>query len=217
MSNSIGRPSISPGSEESIISPLKRSLDVIVSLCLLVPAMIGILIFAALVRAVDGSAPLFVQCRVGQNGRPFNLYKLRTMKAASPEVPTHEAPGSAVTALGRLMRRTKIDELPQLLNVLRGDMSLVGPRPCLPSQVELIALRKQHGVLALRPGITGLSQLAGLDMSRPLELAQTDALYLGKWSLKRDLAIIARTFLGGGSGDFIRLQALRTEDVSQPD
>jgi len=99
------------------------------------------------------------------------------------------------------LRRTKIDELPQLWNVLIGDMSLVGPRPCLPSQTQLIAERARRGVLALRPGITGVGQLAGLDMSAPVALAEADAAYLARWTLRGDVVMLIQTALGKGGGD----------------
>jgi lipopolysaccharide/colanic/teichoic acid biosynthesis glycosyltransferase len=179
----------------------KRLFDVTLATALLLPALLACLVFGVLIRLIDGSSPLFRQERVGRFGRPFQLYKLRTMRPDSPNLPTHESSTSHVTPLGRFLRRTKADELPQLVNVLRGDMSFVGPRPCLPGQIELIDRRDELGVSALRPGITGVSQIAGLDMSRPAELAIRDALYRRRWSLRADLAILARTFLGGGSGD----------------
>jgi len=109
-----------------------------------------------------------------------------------------------VTPLGRWLRRLKLDELPQLWNVLRGDMSLVGPRPCLPSQTELIAERRARGVYALRPGITGVAQVAGVDMSDPPRLAALDATYLATVSAAADLRLLLATVRGAGRGDRIR-------------
>ena len=106
-----------------------------------------------------------------------------------------------MTRSGRWIRRLKIDELPQLWNVLRGDMSFVGPRPCLPSQLVLIEARREVGVLALQPGITGVAQVAGLDMSDPARLAVADSAYCGAWSIGRDLNLLVRTFAGQGGGD----------------
>ncbi len=105
----------------------------------------------------------------------FTCYKLRTMYSYTPSVGTHEVQLSSVTPIGRRLRRWKLDELPHLWNVLRGDMSLVGPRPCLPIQSELIEKRRQMGVLDFRPGITGLAQVAGVDMSDPERLANIDS------------------------------------------
>jgi lipopolysaccharide/colanic/teichoic acid biosynthesis glycosyltransferase len=123
----------------------------------------------------DTRAPLFRQERVGRHQEPFVLVKFRTMRPDTESVATHLADVSAVTAFGRFLRRTKLDELPQLWNVLRGEMSLVGPRPCLFNQEELIAARAARRVFNARPGITGLAQVQGIDMSTPELLARTDA------------------------------------------
>jgi lipopolysaccharide/colanic/teichoic acid biosynthesis glycosyltransferase len=148
--------------------------------------------------------PIFAQRRVGRHQRGFTCYKLRTMRPDTREAATHEVSQAAVTRVGRFLRRTKLDELPQLWNVLRGEMSLVGPRPCLPSQHELIAKRQELGVYALRPGITGPAQVQGIDMSNPQRLALVDQQYLRQSSVRGDLALILRTLFGGGHGDFVR-------------
>jgi O-antigen biosynthesis protein WbqP len=109
-----------------------------------------------------------------------------------------------VTPAGRWLRRSKLDELPQLWNVLRGEMSFVGPRPCLPSQVELVAARRARGLYAIRPGITGVAQVAGLDMSDPQRLAAADAEYLETMSLRTDLRLMLMTAFGAGKGDRVR-------------
>ena len=165
-------------------------------------AAIGLLVLApvmgvvALLIAVRGGGPaIFRQVRVGQNGRPFTCLKFRTMAQGTPSVATHKVDPSQITRLGRVLRRFKLDELPQLVNVLRGEMSLVGPRPCLPSQSELIEARKERGILALRPGITGLAQVRGIDMRDPALLASVDAEYAAHQSLRLDLLIVAATFL----------------------
>ena len=183
------------------MSPLKRVLDLLICLLLAVPALIVILLVLPVVWLDTHAAPLFLQQRVGRRGRVFTILKLRTMRAGTPDRASHEIGASTITRSGNVLRRTKIDELPQLWNVLTGDMSLVGPRPCLPSQQQLIDERARRGVLELRPGITGVGQLAGLDMSEPVALAQADAAYLAPWSLWRDLLILLRTGLGKGSGD----------------
>jgi len=118
--------------------------------------------------------------------------------------PSHETGASAVTPIGRYLRRLKLDELPQLWNVLVGEMSFVGPRPCLPSQTELIASRRARGLYKIRPGITGVSQVAGIDMSEPERLALHDATYLRDMSLTTDLRLIAATILGSGRGDRVK-------------
>jgi O-antigen biosynthesis protein WbqP len=145
--------------------------------------------------------PFFLQIRLGRNEQLFRLLKIRTMFANTPQGASHEIGMASVLRTGHIIRKLKIDELPQLWNVLVGEMSLVGPRPGLPIQHELIEARRSQGVYELRPGITGVSQIAGLDMSTPKRLAESDAQYLGPWRLQRDLAILWRTVNGSGRGD----------------
>jgi len=150
---------------------------------------------------MDTRSPLFFQQRVGRWQRPFTLIKFRTMRRGTASAATHLVDASAVTPLGRWLRRTKVDELPQLWNVLRGDMSLVGPRPCLPTQFELIAERERRGVFSARPGITGLAQITDIDMSTPALLAETDAAMLSSLTLIHYIKFIGITAFGGGRGD----------------
>lgn len=152
----------------------------------------------------DTGAPLFHQIRVGRHQQPFTLVKFRTMRPDTQSVATHLANPAAVTPLGVFLRRTKLDELPQLWNVLKGDMSLVGPRPCLFNQTELIQERASRGVFAARPGITGLAQINGIDMSTPRRLAETDATMLHDLGVAAYLTYILRTVTGAGQGDPIR-------------
>jgi O-antigen biosynthesis protein WbqP len=161
-----------------------------------------ILLAIGLAIRLDSRGPvLFVQTRVGLDEKPFRLVKFRTMKPDTPELATHLISRHTVTRFGALLRRTKLDELPQLFNVLRGDMSFVGPRPCLPSQVDLIEERRRRGIFGVRPGITGLAQVAGIDMSDPARLADLDELYLTQQGLLRDIVIIAQTIVGQGGDD----------------
>ena len=150
-------------------------------------------------------SPFFLQKRVGRDQRLFTLIKFRTMKPETGSVGTHEVNPSQVTAWGRLLRKTKIDELPQLCNVLGGQMSLVGPRPCLPNQTELIQERQKLGVFSVRPGITGLAQIQGIDMSTPDLLAKTDAEMIRTMSLSKYFKYILLTMCGRGRGDRVRL------------
>src|SRR5690606_2406916 len=173
----------------------KRILDLLIAVPGLAAALPFLAVAALLIRATSTGPVIFAQPRIGKQGRPFRCYKLRTMFTGSPSVPTHEASTTAITPIGRIMRRSKLDEIPQLWNVIRGDMSLVGPRPCLPGQEQLILHRAQLGVLESKPGITGLAQIRGIDMSDPLRCASADAEYLGRWSLRRDLALLGRTLL----------------------
>ena len=152
----------------------------------------------------DTGSPLFFQIRVGQNQRPFKLVKFRTMKLGSASVATHLADPVTITKLGAILRRTKLDELPQLWNVLIGDMSLVGPRPCLFNQTELIAERALRGVFNVRPGITGLAQIKGIDMSTPELLSVTDARLIESLSVSIYFKYIFLTLTGSGSGDRIK-------------
>ena len=134
---------------------------------------------------LDTGSPIFRQERVGREQKPFTLVKFRTMRPDTASVASHLADASAITPLGAFLRRTKLDELPQLWNVLWGDMSLVGPRPCLFNQQELIDEREQRGVLTARPGITGLAQVNDIDMSTPVLLAETDAKMLQSLTFNR--------------------------------
>ncbi|WP_414901931.1 sugar transferase [Sphingomonas flavalba] len=183
---------------------MKRAFDLVLALLLLPFALIGVFLFSVLILFDDGANPLFLQQRVGQDGKLFTLFKLRTMRVGSPNVPSHVASSSQFTRLGRFLRSAKIDELPQIWNVVTGDMSFVGPRPCLPSQHELIACRARLGLSGLRPGITGPAQVKGIDMRDPARLAEADAVYLGRWSLARDIGYIAATAIGSGSGDAVK-------------
>jgi len=177
-----------------------RVLDILLSasgLLLLSP----MLLLLGLLGLFDTGSPLFCQVRVGRKQQSFILIKFRTMRPGAVSIATHLADPQAITTLGRWLRRTKLDELPQLWNVLRGEMSLVGPRPCLFSQNKLIAERAVRGVFAVRPGITGLAQIKGIDMSTPELLAQTDAEMIASFSLRHYFRYILLTLLGKGSGD----------------
>lgn len=177
---------------------MKRLFDLFVSafgLLVLWPALL-LLIF--LVRSSSNGPGLFRQERIGKNGAKFVCFKFRTMKFGTSHLPSHEVSNAAVTRLGSFLRRTKLDELPQLFNVLVGEMSLVGPRPCLPNQVELIEARQASGALSVPPGITGLAQIQGVDMSTPNLLARIDGEYARGRSFFGDLAIIWRTLVGHG-------------------
>lgn len=194
-------PDMPPPAPKSTIPLMKRALDLAVCLCLSVPGVVITLLVLPVVAWETRTTPLFRQTRVGQNGRPFKMLKLRTMRADTPNRASHEVGESSITRSGRFLRRTKVDELPQLFNVLMGEMTLVGPRPCLPIQTRLIEERARRGVLALRPGITGVGQVAGLDMSDPVALADADAAYSSTWSLRADLGLLTKTLMGKGRGD----------------
>lgn len=180
---------------------MKRLFDVLAASLGLVILSPVLLVSIVLVIADSPGPAIFSQTRVGRYGKLFVLYKLRTMFIETQEGPSHQTSATAVTRTGRRLRAWKLDELPQLWNVLKGEMSIVGPRPCLPSQRELIAARKRRGVDILRPGITGMAQVQGIDMTDPERLAEQDARYLDKQGLITDVRIILATVSGSGRGD----------------
>jgi O-antigen biosynthesis protein WbqP len=179
---------------------MKRAFDVLASALFLLFCWPILLIIIVAIRLQSPGPAIFTQVRVGRNGRPFTCYKLRTMYAGTANLPTHEVQASSVTPLGERLRRFKIDELPQLWNVVIGDMSLVGPRPCLPSQTDLVEARRRLGVLDVRPGITGLAQVNGVDMSDAIRLAEIDAQYVRTQNLTGDFRLIMATLRGQGVG-----------------
>ncbi|MFH0264233.1 sugar transferase [Vibrio rumoiensis] len=152
----------------------------------------------------DTGSPLFFQTRVGKNKKPFTLVKFRTMPVDTASVATHLVEASSVSKFGSFLRKTKLDELPQLINVLKGEMSLVGPRPNLFNQVELIEERDKRKVYNVRPGITGLAQINEIDMSNPTLLAEWDQKMIQKMTVKNYFTYILATVTGSGSGDRVK-------------
>ena len=180
-----------------------RFLDILLSsmgLFVLFPLLITIYIIALL----DTGAPLYRQERVGRYKQPFILIKFRTMPRTTKSVASHLADATAITPLGHFLRRNKLDEIPQFWNVLKGEMSLVGPRPGLRNQPDLTAAREKLDVFAVCPGITGLAQINDIDMSTPELLAETDAEMISKMSVRNYFKYIFLTFIGKGSGDRIK-------------
>lgn len=151
----------------------------------------------------DTGSPIFVQLRVGRDKRFFKLIKFRTMRLETACVASHLAKATDITEFGAFLRKTKLDELPQLWNVLKGEMSLVGPRPCLTSQHKMIEERSIRGVFDFRPGITGLAQIRGIHMADPRKVAKVDRLMLGSLTLKRYFQYIFLTLFGKGWGDVV--------------
>ena len=162
--------------------------------------IIGLLLIIGL---FDTGFPLFRQERVGINQKPFRLLKFRSMHIHAPSVATHLASACAITPFGSFLRKSKLDELPQLCNVLVGDMSLVGPRPNLFNQTELIEERQKRGVYGIRPGITGLAQINKIDMSTPQLLAETDSKMISQLNVWNYFKYIFLTVFGKGFGDRI--------------
>lgn len=162
-----------------------------VGLTLLLP-----IIFITMIVVIieDGFPVLFVQKRLGKNKKIITIYKIRTMKNTTPNLGTHEINNSYILKSSKFIRNLKIDELPQIVNYLIGDLNLIGPRPGLPNQYDLIKFRDKEKIFDITPGITGLSQVLGYDMSNPELLAKIDKLYIENKSLKLDLMIFLSTF-----------------------
>jgi O-antigen biosynthesis protein WbqP len=171
----------------------KRAFDVTVAAAGLVILSPVLLMVALAIRAYDGGPALFRQIRVGRRGEPFELLKFRSMSVGVPNVPSASASALTVTPIGAALRRLNIDELPQLVNVLRGDMSLVGPRPALPVQSELCRMRQSAGVLDCSPGLTGLAQVNAVDGMPDTRKVEWDARYARSVSFATDLRIVIQT------------------------
>lgn len=164
-----------------------------------------ILLAAWVAVKCDSPGPgLFGQPRIGRHGKVFICWKFRTMQVGTTQAGTHEVAASSVTKVGAFLRRTKIDELPQVWNILRGEIALIGPRPCLLVQTQLIKERQKRGVLDILPGISGLAQVEGIDMSDPVRLARRDADYVALRGILPDIRLVLRTARGGGQGDRVR-------------
>lgn len=179
-----------------------RLFDVVFSLLGLLLGF-PVLVLLALIGLFDTGSPIFRQVRVGRHQKPFTLVKFRTMKRDTASVATHLASSASITRFGHFLRKTKLDELPQLWNVLKGEMSLVGPRPGLFNQQELTAERAKRGVFEVRPGITGLAQVSEIDMSTPVLLAETDQKMIQTLTVRHYFKYILLTVSGKGAGDRI--------------
>ncbi|WCM42254.1 sugar transferase [Flavobacterium sp. CBA20B-1] len=163
--------------------------------------LLPIMLVLYIIGLFDTGSPVFKQERVGKNKKPFTLYKFRTMNVKAQSVATHLANTAEITKFGSFLRKSKLDELPQLFNVLFGDMSLVGPRPNLFNQTELIEERDSRGVYKVVPGITGLAQINEIDMSTPKELAIKDAEMIKSLTIVDYFKYIFATVGGKGQGD----------------
>ena len=175
-----------------------------------IAALVGIIVLSpfilliAIILFLEHRKPFFIQKRVGKNMVEFKLIKFRSMSPKAANLPTHEISADLITRTGKFIRATKLDELPQLWNVLKGEMSLVGPRPCLPTQEELINERQALGVFKLLPGITGPAQVKNIDMSTPKKLAIEDSQMVGNLTLLSYLKYVLMTVTGSGQGDKVR-------------
>ncbi len=175
---------------------IKRVLDFLISLMAICGLSWLLIIIALIIKLEDGGNILFKQKRIGLNKKEFYIYKFRTMKTSTPkDVPTHllENPESYITSIGRFLRKSSLDELPQLFNILKGEMSLVGPRPALWNQFDLIEQRDKYGANNVVPGLTGWAQVNGRD-ELPIEIkSKYDGEYVKKMSLIFDIYILFKT------------------------
>ncbi len=188
----------------SVYPVFKRVLDIVFSLAGIILLALPMLIIAAIIRLGSPGAAVFRQDRVGQNGKVFSICKFRTMYCTAPKnTPTCELKDaqSHITPFGAFLRKSSLDELPQLFNVLRGDMSFVGPRPLIAEESEIHSLRQAAGVYRVRPGMTGWAQVNGRDCVTVPEKVTYDAEYAGNYSLAFDLKVIFRTIFVVASGD----------------
>lgn len=176
---------------------MKRFFDFLLLFCALVILLFPIVLVALLVRATSKGPTLYWSDRVGKNNQIFRMPKFRSMRIGTPAVATHllENPATYLTPIGSFLRKTSLDELPQLWSIFVGDMSFVGPRPALFNQDDLIALRTQYGIHALTPGLTGWAQVNGRDELPIPDKVQLDFEYLQKQSLLFDIRILWLTFV----------------------
>ena len=182
---------------------MTRIFDIVFALLGLV-LLSPVLIVLMIIGYFDTGSPIFRQERLGKGKKPFRLMKFRSMNVNAPSVATHLASASSITSFGSFLRKSKLDEIPQLWNVFVGDMSLVGPRPNLINQEELIHDRDSYGVYFVRPGITGLAQINKIDMSNPQLLAETDAKMIQEFNTLNYFKYILLTVFGKGFGDRIK-------------
>lgn len=185
---------------------LKRVLDLMFAIPALILAAIPMLLICLLIRLEIHERAIFTQRRVGRNGKTFDCYKFRTMKMDAPRYCAKKDLADAdsyITRTGKILRNTSIDELPQLINIVKGDMSFIGPRPLIPEETAVHEMRDKAGVYQLRPGISGYAQIHGRDMITDEEKVRLDTFYLNHFSLRTDLEILLGTFLKVLRGDDI--------------
>lgn len=184
---------------------MKRLMDTLLAAAGLAVLLIPLLLIAAIIYVDDPGPVIFSQYRIGRQGKRFKVYKFRTMKQDTPKyLSTMEVddPNKYITRMGRILRKMSLDELPQLINVVKGDMSLVGPRPLISDEYEIHAMRMRYGVYSIRPGVTGLAQIHGRDLVSPADKVRWDVRYLQDFGFWLDLKILFGTIpkIFGGEG-----------------
>ena len=184
---------------------LIRIYDLIISILMII-VLSPVLLIIYVICFFESGKPLFIQERVGKNKKLFYLIKFRTMHINTPSVASHLVDTKLTTRFGRIIRFLKLDELPQFINVIKGEMSLVGPRPCLSNQTELIKYREMHKVFRVKPGVTGLAQIKGIDMSEPEKLAKIDNYMILNLNQIDYLKYLLLTFFGKGIGDRLKIE-----------
>lgn len=176
-------------------SIIKRIIDFTASLGVLILLSPIMLITALIIYAQDFHNPIFSHNRVGKDGKAFKFFKFRSMPVNTPNVESHEKEKISITPFGKIIRRTNIDELPQLISILKGDMSLIGPRPPIPSQTDLVEMRRKNGAIQLKPGLTGWAQVNSYDNMPDDVKAAFDGYYRENISLLLDIKIVLKTLL----------------------
>lgn len=172
---------------------VKRVFDMTIVILSLLAFTPLIVIIVLLIKVFDPGPLIFKQVRVGKNAKRFNFYKFRSMPLGTGDIPSDKLGNVKLTVIGKFIRRTNLDEIPQLFNVVKGDMSIVGPRPCLPSQTDLILLREKNGAIHCLPGLTGLAQINAFDGMSINEKADFDGEYQKNISFVNDVRVIIGT------------------------
>jgi len=188
---------------------VKRALDILFSLWLLILLLLPMFVIAVIIRADSSGNSIFKQKRLGRGGKVFVCYKFRTMYKYAPSTKSAaelENRDRYITRVGKFLRRSSLDEIPQLFNVLKGEMSLVGPRPLICEEEEIHRQRMERGVYALRPGITGMAQINGRNLLCDEEKLKSDSYYLQNIRIGLDIKILFYTFFKVAKGDGINVQ-----------
>ena len=181
---------------KDIYPKIKRYIDIILAIIFSI-LVSPLVIFIAIAIKLESKGPIiFKQTRSGKDGKPFEIYKFRTMKEGTPNVPTNQInkSGCEITKVGKFLRKSSLDEIPQLINILKKDMTFIGPRPVIVSETKLINLRKEKGIDSLYPGISGWAQVNGRDEIDIYEKVKYDYEYLKNRSIILDVKIILKTF-----------------------